>query len=805
MCIAPERMSRSNTSKKPRQSRLRRESAVLAKDARVNLLDIGDWHFEPRRNRLSKADVSVDLEPMASRLLEVLASEPGRVFSVDELVSEVWGDRIVSDNPVYKAMATLRKALGDTAGDARYVETIRKRGYRLIAEVRPGTRDDRQAVAGDREHNTPKRDWGQPLKIAGALLVALLVLVLALRPVLAPGPDESAGVDVKPRVAVLPFVVSDSATADAYVGPGLARAVAAQLLLYNALTVIGADSSELVAARLEDPHSAGRLLGTRFVVTGTMEYQDQQVLIRVGLVDLENDEHTWRQTFAQSGSGDFYVQHEIAANIASRLTHWGIGVSEQEVEPAAPAASMQAFDAFLRGSYLLRQPGVEQTLEAERWFLEALRLDPNLVDAMNGLSRAMSTLVFYGARRAPVALEQLSPWLERAVEIAPESPDVHVAIGRARYLAGAYEQAEHAYRTALRYQPQHASALQNLAWLLFQSNRTAEALPIFASALKIDPASPLFSVSAAMHAESLSAVACARLLYERAVFLDPKLHNAHYGLGQFEWRTRGDFEQARRRLATAMSLDSRNAITASVLARVALDEEDFETAEAAVAQASEFAPDTYFPRRARMALALRQGDRAEAAALARRQLSFSMDAFALRVLRDEALAQGDAAAAIAVYPEYIRDRDANLVTTGELALLADLSYAFLVDGQERVAREMARVVMRKIDGLPRLPRRGRQLYEVVAAEVLGDRAAALSYLKQAIDAGWHAESWWYLDADPALASLVQSAEGQAMRTALPTVTPQQRDLANASDSGAPACELYDFDPMPITADRQPDL
>ncbi|MEL7312550.1 MAG: winged helix-turn-helix domain-containing protein, partial [Pseudomonadota bacterium] len=74
---------------------------------------MGRWLFEPTLNRLRDDDVVVELEPIASRLLEVLCSSPGEVFSADELVTRVWGDRIVSDNPIYKAMANLRKSLGE--------------------------------------------------------------------------------------------------------------------------------------------------------------------------------------------------------------------------------------------------------------------------------------------------------------------------------------------------------------------------------------------------------------------------------------------------------------------------------------------------------------------------------------------------------------------------------------------------------------------------------------------------------------------------------------------------------------------
>lgn len=96
---------------------------------------LGKWVVERDLNRLRDGDHSVQLSPLSMDILAYLAHPPGRVVSAEELVRELWGGRIVSDNPVYKIIAKLRRALCDDAEHPRYIETVRKRGYRLVAPV----------------------------------------------------------------------------------------------------------------------------------------------------------------------------------------------------------------------------------------------------------------------------------------------------------------------------------------------------------------------------------------------------------------------------------------------------------------------------------------------------------------------------------------------------------------------------------------------------------------------------------------------------------------------------------------------
>ncbi len=100
-------------------------------------LRAGAWRVEPQLNRISRNGTTRRLEPRVSDLLAFLARRPGEVVSKQELLEGVWGDVFVTEGVLKKAMSELRRALGDDARKPRVIETISRRGYRLIAEPRP--------------------------------------------------------------------------------------------------------------------------------------------------------------------------------------------------------------------------------------------------------------------------------------------------------------------------------------------------------------------------------------------------------------------------------------------------------------------------------------------------------------------------------------------------------------------------------------------------------------------------------------------------------------------------------------------
>ncbi|MEM7584347.1 MAG: winged helix-turn-helix domain-containing protein, partial [Acidobacteriota bacterium] len=96
---------------------------------------LAEWRVQPNLNRLSRGERKVQVEPKLMDVLSFLARHAGEVVSKDDITDAVWTDQFITDSVVTRAIASLRRALDDKASDPRYIETISKRGYRLIAPV----------------------------------------------------------------------------------------------------------------------------------------------------------------------------------------------------------------------------------------------------------------------------------------------------------------------------------------------------------------------------------------------------------------------------------------------------------------------------------------------------------------------------------------------------------------------------------------------------------------------------------------------------------------------------------------------
>src|SRR5262245_20276207 len=98
-------------------------------------LRIGEWQVDSSLDEIRAGDRLVKLEPRTMRLLCVLAERPGEVWSAEELLERVWPGVMVTQSSVYQAIAQLRRVLGDDGEEARYIATVPRKGYRLVAAI----------------------------------------------------------------------------------------------------------------------------------------------------------------------------------------------------------------------------------------------------------------------------------------------------------------------------------------------------------------------------------------------------------------------------------------------------------------------------------------------------------------------------------------------------------------------------------------------------------------------------------------------------------------------------------------------
>ncbi|MEM7282728.1 MAG: winged helix-turn-helix domain-containing protein [Pseudomonadota bacterium] len=139
---------------------------------------VGDWRIDPGLGQITRGHTTNKVEPKVMELLVFLCARPGEVISGDEIVNAVWGGRPMGDNPIYKSVAKLRRAMDDDPNNPKYIGTIPKKGYRLLVKV------DREPIAAveSLEHQ-PRRalPW-----LIGMVVGGLIATLLLWRPVKPP-------------------------------------------------------------------------------------------------------------------------------------------------------------------------------------------------------------------------------------------------------------------------------------------------------------------------------------------------------------------------------------------------------------------------------------------------------------------------------------------------------------------------------------------------------------------------------------------------------------------------------------------
>ncbi|MGD9265430.1 MAG: winged helix-turn-helix domain-containing protein, partial [Lysobacterales bacterium] len=333
---------------------------------------LDDWLVEPDLDRIRKGSLVRRLRPQVMDLLAYLASRPREIVSNEEILSAVWPGRVTTQASVYNCLKDLRHGLDDDPHEPTYIETIPKRGYRLIARVKPVERP-----SGD-GRKIPGRFTGRQLAITAAAIV-LAAVILVDRMVYREPVEDATTPDVPEKsIAVLPFMDLSPGGDQAYFADGIAEEILDELAQSHDLKVTARGSSFAFRDSDEDLRSIGEKLGVAYVLEGSVRKDANRVRITAQLVDTRNGFHLWSEEYDREAGTILNIQDAIGTEVANAL-HVTLSRSDTSPEAMLGAEELdpRVYDLFLKAKNLINHGRKDSLTEATTLLYEILEVDPD--------------------------------------------------------------------------------------------------------------------------------------------------------------------------------------------------------------------------------------------------------------------------------------------------------------------------------------------------------------------------------------------------------------------------------------------
>lgn len=334
-------------------------------------------------------------------------------------------------------------------------------------------------------------------------LIVLLVLALGFfvvdRFVLAPkraaeAPVAADAQAVARSIAVLPFVNMSADQEQEYFSDGMTEELLNALAKVPGLEVTARTSVFSLKGKQKDVREIGKLLGVAYVLEGSVRKAGDEVRITAQLIRADNGFHLWSQTYDRKLEHVFDLQAELAGAIAEALKlPLGMGgdaalVSERSTDSRAYGLYLQA-----RAAYRARGAGVKQSIELYR---QALERDPKFAPAWAGLASSLAVLPWYvpteDRKLAPDFMREAEAAGKRALELSPDLPQGHIALGTVYNFQWQWRLAEQRLRRALELAPNDPEAHFVMSDWLAAMGRREEALQSAERAVALDPLVPIF-------------------------------------------------------------------------------------------------------------------------------------------------------------------------------------------------------------------------------------------------------------------------------------------------------------------------
>jgi TolB-like protein/DNA-binding winged helix-turn-helix (wHTH) protein/tetratricopeptide (TPR) repeat protein len=743
----------------------------MSAQARTGTWQIGAWIADPSDDTLTRGTDSLKIEPRMMRLLLCLAKAQGAVVSQDHLLTEVWAGVVVGPASIYQSVSHLRKVLGDLGSPPTYIETVARKGYRLIAPVhgpevvQPPTpaREPPTAVieAVDSATKGGRFRWMWWLT-AAAVVAFATVGVVWLRLVPA---------EIVPSIAVLPFVDMTVGKTEQPFCDGVTEELSNWLAQIPTLRVVARRSASAFRDKRTDVREIGRVLGTTHVIEGSLRRSGNAMRVTVQLVATRDGYNVWSGSYDTASTDVIQVQEDVARSVANSLE-----LRLTDVTTAGFAdrrsASAHAYSMYLVARHH-EQLGTKQDNDrAIELYKQAIDADPKFTLAQVNLAHAYLNQRYFNDRPIASIAQDANPLLESVARRTPQLADLYAVRGALETELFQHDAAIKDFRHALALNPSSRDAAAELGFYYLVSGVPQEALRYTSRAVDLDPLDHNLHAQRCLALADLAQYTGADAACERARTLGPEAAWVYSAWSAFE-ESRGRVGEALKWNAAALT---RSPDVQEIYAErgrwflsLGLTErarETYETATASVGNAETNVPLTWLGL---VTLYAHGGANAMHERIVAGRLDRTDNPLLLFELADAELLAGDSRAARAFVERALASPDLKIddlaspwLARGGHSYLLTAAAAKQATGDPAGAAAKLADLTALLDRLVAAGMRRHGVYELQAqvAALHGDAEAAMIALQRAADQGWR--DVWLAEHQPYFASLRQRADFRAL-------------------------------------------
>jgi TolB-like protein/DNA-binding winged helix-turn-helix (wHTH) protein/Flp pilus assembly protein TadD len=465
----------------------------------------GVFELDLRSGELRKHGLRIRLQAQPFQVLVMLLDHPGEVVTREDLQKKLWpADTFVDfDHGLNKAINKIRQTLGDSAESPRFVETVARRGYRFLAEVKVADADPvRSPEIATKSHSTTaphdRSDLPGKLAMPRHLLSPLawkisVVVLLLLMASVATWRFHSRNHlhPVIRSLAVLPLESLSNDASQDYFADGMTDQLISDLGQISALRVISRTSVMAYKHARKPLPQIARELNVDAVVEGTVLRSGDQVRITAQLIDASADKHLWSQSYEGDLRDTLALQNKVAQAIADQI-QINLNPQEQAALKNVQVVNPEAYESYLKGRYFWNKRTADGLKVALAYFNQAIDEDPKYAQAYSGLADTYALLGDwqYAVMTPKEALPKAKAAAIKALELDSALGEAHNSLA---FCLDAFDwdfdSAGKEFRRAIELNPGYATAHHWYAWHLAVLGRYDQAIAEMRKAENLDPLS----------------------------------------------------------------------------------------------------------------------------------------------------------------------------------------------------------------------------------------------------------------------------------------------------------------------------